>query len=165
VAVVTTLGATLLSLKYKNQELTLNWQTLEQLADPTRNPKYGATCGRVAGRISNAAFSLNNETYSLEANNGPNCLHGGSQGFDQQIWEVHPLTDAVGVEFRRTSEDMEMGFPGRIEVSTRYILKDNALIMHWDATTETDILTPINLCNHAYWNLSGDFKESTIANH
>lgn len=25
--------------------------------------------------------------------------------------------------------------------------------------------TPINLCNHAYWNLSGDFKQPTIANH
>jgi len=26
-------------------------------------------------------------------------------------------------------------------------------------------MTPINLCNHTYWNLSGDFKEPTIADH
>ena len=25
--------------------------------------------------------------------------------------------------------------------------------------------TPINLTNHAYWNLSGDFRQATVANH
>jgi len=75
---VTTFGATLYSLKVDGKELTLCWDSLDNLLDAGKNPKYGATCGRVAGRISNAGFSLNGENYALEANNGPNCLHGGS---------------------------------------------------------------------------------------
>ena len=27
------------------------------------------------------------------------------------------------------------------------------------------LYSPINLCNHAYWNLSGDFKAPTIGDH
>ena len=77
-AVVTSFGATLLSLKVNGKELTLCWSDLADLLDAGKNPKYGATCGRVAGRISNASFSLNGQKYDLEANNGPNCLHGGS---------------------------------------------------------------------------------------
>lgn len=39
--------------------------------------------------------------------------------------------------------------------------------MKWEATMEDQegVETPINLTNHTYWNLSGDFKDSTIANH
>lgn len=59
VAVVTSFGATLLSLKVGGKEVTLNWESLDDLVDAKRNPKYGATCGRVAGRISNALFELN----------------------------------------------------------------------------------------------------------
>lgn len=56
---MTTFGATLLSLKVDGKELTLCWDSLDNLLDAGKNPKYGATCGRVAGRISNAFFSLN----------------------------------------------------------------------------------------------------------
>ena len=88
VAVVTTYGATLLSLKYKGQEMTLNWENLEDLINKDKNPKYGATCGRVAGRISKAKFEINGEQFELEANNGPNCLHGGTEGFDNRVWKA-----------------------------------------------------------------------------
>ena len=72
-----------MSCKHMGEEMTLQHEELKDLLDTDKNPKYGATCGRVAGRISNAEFSLNDEDYALEANNGPNCLHGGSKGFDQ----------------------------------------------------------------------------------
>src|SRR6476660_5554322 len=49
---------------------------------------YGVTVGRFANRIAHAKFSLNGEEYFLEANNGPNCLHGGSNGFHHQVWDV-----------------------------------------------------------------------------
>ena len=45
IAVVTNFGATLLSLKFHGKELTLNWKDLQDLVQPLKNPKYGATCG------------------------------------------------------------------------------------------------------------------------
>jgi aldose 1-epimerase len=104
----------------------LCYDKLEDLLDPQKNPKYGATCGRVAGRIANATFKLNNDIYDLEANNGPNCLHGGSNGWDRHVWKAKQVSKMMqigtkseiqiltGVEFRRTSPHDEGGFPGEV---------------------------------------------------
>ena len=48
----------------------------------------GATVGRVANRISNAAFDLNGRHYILTANNGPNCLHGGKDFYVHRLWQA-----------------------------------------------------------------------------
>lgn len=88
------------------------------MQDSKKNPKYGATCGRVAGRISKARFTLNDEDYELEANNGPNCLHGGSEGFDRKNWKSRSVNKMIelspgkiqnlpGVEFRLVSPNMD----------------------------------------------------------
>jgi aldose 1-epimerase len=44
------------------------------------NPYFGCTVGRVANRISNGEFKLNDVTYKLEKNNGNHCLHSGISG-------------------------------------------------------------------------------------
>ena len=88
-------GATLYSCKFKSksgimEELTLNRDNFAELCDRDKNPKYGVTCGRVAGRIGGAKFTLGEGEsaieYRLEANNGDACLHGGSNGFDRYDW-------------------------------------------------------------------------------
>jgi aldose 1-epimerase len=57
------------------------------MLNPKKNPYYGATCGRVAGRIDTACFSLPNGDYvNLAANDGPNSLHGGEMGFSRVMW-------------------------------------------------------------------------------
>src|SRR5690606_18016112 len=46
------------------------------------------------------------------------------------------------------------GYPGNLDVAVTYSLNDrNELIVEYEATT--DARTPLNLTNHAYWNLSG----------
>lgn len=66
----------------------------------------------------------------------------------------------------RVSEDNEMGYPAQLNVYSYYFLTDDdKLIMEWKAETTSDKKTPVNLINHTYWNLSGDFAQKSIAEH
>lgn len=49
-----------------------------------KNQYMGATIGRYANRIANGKFALDGQTHHLPKNNGPNTLHGGPDGFQQQ---------------------------------------------------------------------------------
>ena len=78
------------------------------------------------------------------------------------------ISNLPGIEFRRVSPHMECGFPGEITIYSYYLVSaQNQLVMKWEASMQDDegTETPINLTNHAYWNLSGDFKELTIGDH
>lgn len=49
---------------------------------------FGATVGRYANRISNAAFDLGGRHYVLTANDGPNMLHGGRDPYNHRLWST-----------------------------------------------------------------------------
>ena len=117
---------------------------------------FGSTVGRYANRIENATFDLDGRAYSLEANDGPNQLHGGKLGFDKRIWKGTPIEsdDFVGVCFELISPDGDQGFPGELSVTVEYRLNNqNELSIVYRATT--DSTTHVNLTNHTYWNLAG----------
>ncbi|MEU6098062.1 aldose epimerase family protein [Streptomyces sp. NPDC047079] len=115
-------------------------------------PYLGALVGRYANRIGGARFALDGRTYALEANNGPNTLHGGRRGFDRRVWQGDPVEG--GVRLSRVSPHGEEGFPGRLEVSATYTLdSEGALRIAYEAVT--DAPTVVNLTNHSYWNLAG----------
>jgi glutaredoxin 3 len=84
-------GASLVSLKFKSKEMSLNWDPKKdpgQMVSHDANPYYGATCGRVAGRIENAKFTLpNGKKISLAQNDGRNALHGGINNFARIKWD------------------------------------------------------------------------------
>lgn len=69
----------------------MNRDNYADLRNADKNPKYGVTCGRVAGRIGGAKFTIGETEYRLEANNGDACLHGGSNGFDRYEWEPEEI--------------------------------------------------------------------------
>ena len=116
------------------------------------NPYFGSTVGRVANRVKNGEFEVEGEKYSLARNNGNNTLHGGVQGFDKQNWLASVEQDSV--VFTYLSQDQEEGFPGDLLVSVKYRLtEDSILLISMQAVTTKP--TPVNLANHAYYNLGG----------
>jgi|GEM_PF-2823675 len=44
--------------------------------------------GRFVNRIGRARFELDGETFRLVANDGPNTIHGGIEGFDRRAWSL-----------------------------------------------------------------------------
>ncbi len=109
----------------------------------------GAFVGRYANRIENAVFTLNGNTYRLEANNGPNHLHGC---FARKIYDAKAFGDTLLLE--ANSPDGEEGFPGNMKIAVRYTLtEDNAFRMDYRVSSDAD--TIVNLTNHSYFNLNG----------
>lgn len=118
---------------------------------------FGATAGRYANRIANGKFSLDGIEYQLAANNGPNHLHGGLQGFNKKFWNasaIEGLTNMIGVKMEYLSVDGEEGYPGNLNTTMTFILdKENKLSITIESTTDKP--TVVNLTHHGYFNLSG----------
>jgi aldose 1-epimerase len=140
--------------------VTLGYDNLAQYEEGT--PYFGALIGRYGNRIAGGQFTLDGQTYNLAVNNGPNHLHGGIVGFDKVIWDATPIEDPEnpGLKLSYLSVDGEEGYPGNLLVTVTYLLKGNDLEIHYEA--ETDKATPVNLTNHAYYNLAG---KGTILDH
>lgn len=141
--------------KFKN--IIFGHETIEAYEN---NPAFfGAVIGRVAGRISKGQMMINQKEYQVPVRDRGNTLHGGLSGFDEKIWQVKEAGQSLILTL--TSEHMDQGFPGEVNVTVTYTLTDdNSLEMEYKAKTTED--TYVNLTNHAYFNLS---DETTILNH
>jgi aldose 1-epimerase len=119
------------------------------------HPYFGAICGRVANRIAGAKFTLEGKEHKLNANDGPNTLHGGKKALDKVVWKAEPIeaSAAVGLKLTYLSPDGEEGFPGNLSVTVTYSLTNNNELKI-DYTAKTDKATPVNLTHHGYFNLA-----------
>lgn len=117
------------------------------------SPYFGAIVGRYANRIGQARFTLNGETFKLDANEGRNQLHGGTMGFGTRLWSLLGHTDS-SVTLELVSEDGDMGYPGRLTATCTYTLLPSATVrIELEATCDRP--TPVNLTTHSYYNLDG----------
>ena len=163
---VITFGGRITSLKVPNKKgdfknVVLGFDNLEDYLKD--NPFFGALIGRYGNRIAKGKFSLNNKEYSLATNDGPNHLHGGVNGFDRVVWIAQPIEgeDRSTLKLTYLSKDGEEGYPGNLSVTVLYALtNDNTVEVTYEATT--DKATVINLTQHAYFNLTGDFNKDIL---
>lgn len=146
----------------KPGNVVLGYDSLEGFTQKG-NPYFGALIGRYGNRIAKGKFTLDGKTYTLALNNNGNSLHGGLKGFDKVIWEMKGLPGDSSISLTYTSKDGEEGYPGNMTVTVIYTLgADNSLKIDYTATT--DKATPLNLTNHAYFNLSAG-ADSNILDH
>ena len=132
-------------------DVVLSFDTLGEIT--TKETYFNSTCGRFANRIRHAGFTLEGKEYKLAANNGPNALHGGLEGFNMKTWTVKSVTDSK-IELHYLSPDGEEGYPGNLDVTVTYeVSEENELKIHYEATT--DKATVVGLTNHSYFNLKG----------
>lgn len=122
---------------------------------------FGAIVGRCAGRIANAAFSLDGVDVHLARNHGRHHLHGGVRGFDRAIWaaDIDKTTRQLTLRYR--SQDGEEGYPGTLDVQVTYALSDDDEL-RVDYAATTDSRTVLNPTQHTYFNLSGDLGSKIL---
>ena len=158
---VSNYGAKILSLLVPNQQgekvdVLLGFSSMEQWQ--TLEPSFNAVIGRFANRIKDGRFSIDGEHYQLPVNCAGNTLHGGIEGFQQQMWDIVGQSQySVSLHYR--SLHGEQGFPGTVDVYVTYqITKNNTLRIIYEAKTTAP--TIINLTQHAYFNLEGEAAPS-----
>lgn len=163
---MTDYGATMLSFLLPKgggafDDILLGFDTLREYEKS--DAYFGATVGRFANRIAGARFSLHGKEFQLAANNGPNHLHGGLEGFDRKIWKAQPFEshDSVGLHFELESPDGEEGYPGNLRIEASYTLSSDARI-EIDFQARCDQDTIIGLTQHAYFNLRGRGQETVL---
>lgn len=162
-----TFGATIVSIQTPDKNGTssnviLGFDKIEKYIEHA-NFYLGSTVGRYANRIANAKFSIKDNFFQLQPNSNNHCLHGGYDSLHTKNWEL-VSSNTEYAKLKCLSKDLEGGFPGNLEVEVLFTLnKKNQLIIDYSATS--DKTTHLNLTQHAYFNLSGDFTTSCIYNH
>ena len=133
----------------KSTEMTVGYASSEDYL--TDDFYFGVTCGRVCNRIEQGKFELNGVYYQITQNDGEQSLHGGLDNFSTRFWQVNSSTKS-SVTLSIESLDGDQGFPGKLNLQVTYQLTDNNQI-EIDYFATTDAPTPINITNHAYFNL------------
>lgn len=149
---VISFGATLTSWKCP-EEVTLCFSGDSVAQNASSTYYLGCIVGRVANRIADGSFSLNNEMYDLQKNNGPNCLHGGARGFDKKNWKFHEFKirdTKASLTLSLFSPDGDEGFPGSLTIEVTYEIdcSNNSLTIYYNAVSSKP--TPCNLTQHSY---------------
>lgn len=150
------IGATWLSCQVplvsgETREVLLGLDTIENFNNHASF--MGVIVGRYANRIKKGQFCIKGQNYQVSTNQKGNCLHGGKNGFDKRRWAIIDTTKN-SVSFELISEDGDQGFPGNLTVLVTYTLTDEGRV-EIKYLAKTDKATPVNLTNHAYFNLIG----------
>lgn len=157
------LGARLAGIRFSNKELALSYSDTEKFKT---DPFYlGASIGPITNRIANSSLTVHNESFSLPANEGINCLHSGGNGFDKLDWSIIEQSESH-VVFELDFNLVDVGMSGMLKTQVIYRVTGHKLTVEYKAQCDQD--TYVNTTNHVYFNLSGhslDESNRTISDH
>lgn len=154
-AQITDLGATLVRLWVPDRDGNRADVVLgfDDPADYIRSGTFfGATVGRNANRVKNAAFVMADRTCTLGANENGNNLHSGPDYYKDRLWKV-VYFEEDSIMLRLESPNGDQGFPGKASISVTYTMEADRLRIDFDGVSDQD--TVFNLTNHSYFNLAG----------
>ena len=155
---VISLGASLQSYKYKETDVVLGFDNTH--AYKAQNCFIGQIVGPFANRINGACFTLDGKTYNLDKNDNGNSLHSGSKNFGLENWTLKDHTDS-SVTLSLISLP-KGGFDQTHNVEVRYSI-DDCGELEIEYTLQSYKKTPVNLTNHAYFNLGGGDVRTSYA--
>lgn len=159
-ATLTDFGATLVSLFCPDADGNMTDVVLgyDKASDYEQGTCFlGATVGRSANRLKDAAFEIDGRTRKLTPNENANNLHSGPDVFHTRVWNVADCGEDF-VKFTLHSPAGDQGYPGNADISVTYQLTpDGGLHIVYDAVADAD--TVFNLTNHAYFNLAGQDRQ------
>lgn len=166
--VLTSIGASIQNIAMLNTDgffvdVALSFPTPE----PYENPSCyaGATLAPNAGRIQNALLPIGQANYPLSQNENNHQIHGGYQNLSNYDWNVvsYKCTEeSATIVFSALQEHMTDGYPGNRYYEACYTIDDtNWITIEYKAWTDHD--TYINMSNHTYFNMIGDFSKDALS--
>ena len=124
-------GASLFEVYHKKKKINLILNLGLKENYQYKHPSVGSTCGRYAGRISNAKFKIGNKKFNLNANERKNILHGGKVGFSILPWKkLNQTKDKVVYQLYSANNDQ--GFPGDLVINCTYQLINKYLFIKYE---------------------------------
>ena len=136
-------------------DVALGYDSLSALQAGT--PSMGAFIGRYAGRIAQARYTLDNTTYTLDANAGLHAIHGGPNGSRHRVFSAHQdAPDELTLHLRfEPSNDRH---PGIVDLRLSYRLThENTLVVEHEAVAVCNAspASPASFTPHIFFNLDG----------
>lgn len=148
--ILTDLGASIYGIYINDIPMTLT--TVDEKDFLSISHYHGKTIGRYAGRIKDHQFELNNKIYVTEENEPNKTLHSGSNGLSTKYfsYEIIKEDDTTTVIFKYHSPHLEAGFPGNMDITVTYVIKNNyEFNVTFNAISDEDTLC--KMTNHSYF--------------
>lgn len=145
------LGAAIFSITFLGDFMTYNPKHSQEFL--RKNVYHGKTIGRVAGRITGNKIVIDRKSYTLDANENGNVLHGGNGAISEQVfnYKINYGSKQTLVTFSYLSKSGESGFPGDAAIEVHYLIANDepSLSIKFNCTISEKC--PISLTNHSYF--------------
>lgn len=138
------------------EDLLLEYNHID---DYHKNNIYlNATIGPITGRINKGLIHMNNHDYQFSKNqNNKHTLHSGNHALSYQFFD-YEIIENTNQDLVKFSKTVNLFDDIHYRIDVIYTIKDQSIKINYLINTNKDFI--FNLTNHAYFNLSGNLKNS-----